>query len=54
MDRIDYRWIQRFMEAKNIVGRAQTGKLMVSEQRMEHIEKEIAYHVGVAARKLFL
>jgi hypothetical protein len=49
IDRIDYRWIQRFMEKNNIVGRAQTGKLMVCAECMEHIEKEIAYHLGVVA-----
>jgi hypothetical protein len=40
-----------FMEKNNIVGRAQTGKLMVCAERMEHIEKEIAYHLGVVARE---
>jgi hypothetical protein len=51
IDRIDYRWIQRFIEKNNIVGRAQTGNLMVCAERMEHIEKEIAYHLGVVARE---
>jgi hypothetical protein len=50
IDRIDYHWIQRFMEKNNIVARAQTGKLMVCAERMEHIEKEISYHLGVVAR----
>jgi DDE superfamily endonuclease len=49
IDRIDYRWIQHFMEKNNIVGRTQTGKLMACTERMEHIEKEIAYHLGVVA-----
>jgi hypothetical protein len=51
IDRIDFRWIQRFMEKYNIVGRAQTGKFMVCAERMEHIEKEIAYHLVVVARE---
>jgi hypothetical protein len=51
IDRFDDRWIQRFMGKDNIVGRAQTGKLMVCAERMENIEKEIAYHLGVVARE---
>jgi hypothetical protein len=51
VDRIDFRWIQRVMEKNNIVGRAQTGKLTVCAERMEHFEKEIAYHLGVIARE---
>jgi hypothetical protein len=39
------------MEKNNVAGRAQTGKLMVCAERMEHIEKEIAYHLGVVARE---
>jgi hypothetical protein len=39
------------MEKNNIAGRAQTGKLMFCEGRMEHIEKEIAYHLGVVSRE---
>lgn len=50
-DCITDRWIRRFMEKNDIVGRAQTGKLMVSAERQEHIEKEIAYHLGVVARE---
>ncbi len=33
IDRIDIRWIQRFQTVNNIVGRAQTGKLMLSPTR---------------------
>ena len=51
IDIVDYRWISRFMDANNVVARAQTGKLMVSAGRMDHIEKDIAYHLGVIGRK---
>eukprot|EP00474_Spongospora_subterranea_P006157 CRZ06615.1 hypothetical protein [Spongospora subterranea] len=47
MDKITPRWIQTFMDKKNIVGRAQTGKLMISPEFQAHLEKEIAYHLGV-------
>jgi hypothetical protein len=39
------------MEKDNIVGGAQTGELMVCAERMEHIEKDLAYHLGVVARE---
>jgi hypothetical protein len=51
IDRIDYRWIQRFMEINDIVGRAQRCKLMVCAECMEHIYKEITYNIGVVARE---
>jgi hypothetical protein len=40
-DHLTYHWIQHFMNASNIVGRRQTGKLMVSREK-----KQIAYHLG--------
>jgi hypothetical protein len=45
-DHLTYRWIQHFMNASNIVGRRQTGKLMVSPEK-----KQIAYHLGTLSRK---
>ena len=50
-DAITLRWIQRCMEANNIVGRAQTGKLMVSPARQAHINKSVAFHLGVVGRE---
>ena len=54
IDTINNRWIQRCMEVNNIVGRAQTGKLMASPARTEHIEKEIAYHLGVVSSTVYI
>lgn len=48
--KINDRWIRRFMDNRNIVGRAQKGKLMVSAERQQHIDKEIAFHLGVVLR----
>ncbi|OAE29561.1 hypothetical protein AXG93_702s1140 [Marchantia polymorpha subsp. ruderalis] len=39
------------MSKNNIVGRAQTGKLMVSQERQDHLEKEIAHHLGLVGRE---
>jgi hypothetical protein len=50
-DHLTYRWIQRFMNANNIVGRRQTGKLMVSPEKALLIEKQIAFHLGTLSRK---
>jgi hypothetical protein len=44
------RWIQSFIENKTIVGRAQTGKLMLSSERQTHLEMEIAHHMGMVGR----
>ena len=38
------------MDRYNIVPRRQTGKLMVSRIKQEHIEKEVAFHLGVVSR----
>jgi hypothetical protein len=51
VDHINYRWITRFMATKNIVCRSQTGKLMVSPETTLHIEKQVAYHIGVVSRE---
>ena len=50
VDMVTGRWIQRFMEANNVAARAQTGKLTVSPERLEHIEKLIAFHLGSVGR----
>jgi hypothetical protein len=51
IDRIDIKWIQRFQTVNNIVGRAQTGKLMLSPTHQQHIDKQIAFHLGQLARE---
>lgn len=38
------------MEHSNIVGRAQSGKLMLSPAKQEVIDKQVAYHLGVLSR----
>ena len=50
LDCVTYRWVQGFMNANKIVGRAQTGKLMVSSEKQEEIEKSVAYHLGCIHR----
>jgi hypothetical protein len=50
-DKITLRRIQSFMEKQNIVGRAQTGKLMLSSERQIHLEMEIAHHLGRVGRE---
>jgi hypothetical protein len=50
-DKITPRWIQSFMEKQNIVGRAQTGKLMLSSERQIHLEMEISHHLGMVGRE---
>lgn len=44
------RWLQHFMSASRIVLRAQTGKLMVSPLKQAHIEKSVAFHLGILKR----
>jgi hypothetical protein len=51
IDRINIRWIQHFQTVNNIVDRAQTGKLMLSPTRQQHIDKQIAFHLGQLARE---
>jgi hypothetical protein len=50
-DKIAPRWIQSFMKKQNIVGRAQTGKLMLSSERQTHLEMEIDHHLGMVGRE---
>ena len=50
-DHLTFRWIQHFMTTNNIVGRRQTGKLMVSPEKTLLIEKQTAYHLGTLSRK---
>ncbi|KAL3678568.1 hypothetical protein R1sor_021524 [Riccia sorocarpa] len=49
IERINSRWIQSFQEHFNIVHRAQTGKLMVSQAKQEQIERSVAVHLGMLA-----
>ena len=51
IEKITFRCIQSFMERCGIVSRAQTGKLMVSKEKMEYIEREVAYHLGRLSRE---
>lgn len=44
--RITARWVQTFMERHNIVVRRQSGKLSVSPEKTEMIERSVAYHLG--------
>lgn len=37
-------------ERNNIVNRSQTGKLLVSPQKLDHIERSVAYHLGMLHR----
>lgn len=46
IDHINSKWIERFMFAKCIVCRVQTGKLSPSAEKIELIEREVAFHLG--------
>ena len=46
LNQITATWVQAFMDRNNIIGRAQTGKLMVSAAKKEFIERCVAYHLG--------
>ncbi|ORY50527.1 hypothetical protein BCR33DRAFT_846982 [Rhizoclosmatium globosum] len=48
IDKLTYRW--NFMERNNIVTRRQTGKLSVSPEKQEAIERSVAYHMGQLKR----
>ncbi|ETO82009.1 hypothetical protein F444_03758 [Phytophthora nicotianae P1976] len=48
--KITSRWVQTFLENNNIVLRAATGKRLVSPQKVEDIEKQVAYHLGKLKR----
>ena len=47
---IKIRWAQRFMQKNSIVSRCQSGKLMVSPEKREQIENEVAFHLGTLKR----
>lgn len=47
---VKMRWVQHFMSVNRIVLRAQTGKLMVSKNKQEYIDKTVAYHMGQLKR----
>ncbi|KAL3685112.1 hypothetical protein R1sor_003134 [Riccia sorocarpa] len=49
IERINSRWIQSFQEHFNIVHRAQTSKLMVSQAKQERIERSVAVHLRMLA-----
>ena len=38
------------MQCNNIVKRSQTGKLILSDAKMELVEREVAHHLGVLHR----
>lgn len=50
LDCLPYRCIQFFMVSNLIMKSAQTGKLLVSVSKQEHIEKLVAYHLGQVRR----
>ena len=49
LEMITARWIQAFMSRYQIVSRAQKGKLLVSPEKRERIERDVAYHLGQTA-----
>lgn len=50
MEKVTARWIKHFMSRNKIVLRCQTGKLLVSPQKLLFIEKTVAFHLGVLYR----
>jgi hypothetical protein len=50
-DKVTSSWILSFQERFDIVLRHQTGKLAVSKDQQEHIEKPVAYHLGDVGRR---
>ena len=49
-EHLDGKWVERFMVAKGIVCRVQTGKLSPSAHKTELIEREVAFHLGFLMR----
>ena len=43
-------WVQGFMERFNIVGRRQCDKLMIHSVKQTQMEKDVAFHLGSAAK----
>lgn len=54
INQINFRWIQGFIQANNIVSRSQTGKMVCITANTEPIEREVAYHLGSVHVILFL
>lgn len=52
LDHLDKKWVERFMHANRIVSRVQTGKLSPCSQKIEMVEREVAYHLGCLKRDL--
>ena len=50
IDMLTLSWIQAFMARFNIVGRTQTGKLLVSQAKQTYIQQTIAFHMGELQR----
>ncbi|ETP14177.1 hypothetical protein F441_10859 [Phytophthora nicotianae CJ01A1] len=48
--KITSRWVQTVLENNRIVLREATGKRLVSPQKVEDIEKQVAYHLGKLMR----
>lgn len=51
MEHLDKKWVERFMNANQIVSRVQTGKLRPSDKKIELIEREVAHHLGSMMRE---
>lgn len=51
-DLITTRWIQVFFQRYNIVMRAQCGKLQVSDEAQQRIERRVSFFLGTVARQL--
>ena len=49
-DLIDTNWVQAFQDRYNIVQRQQSGKKSVSAAKQLHIDKQVAYHMGILHR----
>lgn len=50
VDKVDFRWVQIFMERHNIVIRKGCGKRLPSPAKIEYIERTVAFHLGELQR----
>lgn len=50
IEKIDWRWVQVFMERHNIVIRKRSGKHQPSAAKVQFIERSVAYHLGEMQR----
>ena len=50
-EHITTRWVQNFMQTRNIVSLSQTAKLVMSPAKQELIERSVAYHLGELQRE---